>query len=399
MRTPMNENDISCLVNLSFKELNSTLLAFADLKTGRNVSQFHHTLPNYLPTPLVKLSQLANFLKIKHLLIKDESQRFDLNAFKVLGASYAIAKYLVKLLGLAESELTFDRIIANKAKYRNVTFVTATDGNHGRAVAWVTKLFGCKSVVYMPKGSTKARLEAICSFGAEAYITELNYDDTVTYAQQQAQNNGWVLLQDTSWEGYEEVPRHIMQGYFTLVTECLSQERDLWPTHVFLQAGVGSFAAAILAYMSNFTDRSTPKFIIVEPQGAPCLFESIKNNTGDPIRIEGDLPTIMAGLACGEPSQIGWNLLKHSAHAFLTCSDDVARKGMRVLGHPLKADQPIISGESGAVPLGALFEVLSNPHFQSIKEDLNLNSDSIVLLFSTEGDTDPEVYQDIVLQN
>ena len=395
----MKKNDIACLVNILPKELNPISLAFADLQTAGNVSRFHSQLPKYTPTPLVNLFQLASHLKIKKLLVKDESQRFDLNAFKVLGASYAIAKYLVKLLGLAESELAFDKIMANKAKYQNVTFVTATDGNHGRAVAWVTKLFGCKSVVYMPKGSTKARLEAISHLGAHALITELNYDDTVIYAQQQAADNGWVLLQDTSWKGYEEVPQHIMQGYFTLVTECLNQEKDMWPTHVFLQAGVGSFAAAIVAYMSNFTDRPTPQFIIVEPQGAPCLFESIKHNTGDPLRIEGDLPTIMAGLACGEPSQIGWNILKHSADAFLTCSDDVARRGMRLLGDPIEGDQQIVSGESGAVTLGALFEVSSNKLFQSIKEDLNLTSDSIVLLFSTEGDTDPEVYQEIVFQN
>jgi len=395
----MNENDIACLVNLLPKELNSALLEFADLKIARNVSQFHNELPNYAPTPLVNLSQLASHLKIKQLVVKDESQRFDLNAFKVLGASYAIAKYLTQLLGLADSEVAFDKIIANKAQYENVTFVTATDGNHGRAVAWVTKLFGCKSVVYMPKGSSNVRLEAICGFGAKASITQLNYDDTVIYAQQKAQENDWVLLQDTSWEGYEEVPQHIMQGYFTLVTECLTQEKNWWPTHVFLQAGVGSFAAAIVAYMSNFSDRPAPKFIIVEPQGAPCLYESIKQNTGDPLRIEGELPTIMAGLACGEPSQMGWNILKQTANAFLTCSDEVARRGMRVLGRPMKGDQRIISGESGAVPLGAVFEVLSNKLFQRIKEDLTLNSDSIVLLFSTEGDTDPEVYQDIVLQD
>jgi len=399
MRAPMNENDIACLVNLASKELTPAVLAFAERKTASKVSQFHSKLPHYTPTPLVNLSQLANHLKIKHLLVKDESQRFDLNAFKVLGASYAIAKYLVKLLGLAESELAFDKIITNKAKYKHVTFVTATDGNHGRAVAWVTKLFGCKSVVYMPKGSTKARLEAISNLGGHASITELNYDDTVIYAQQQAENKGWVLLQDTSWEGYEEIPQHIMQGYFTLVTECIGQEKDLWPTHVFLQAGVGSFAAAIVAYMSNFTDRPIPQFIIVEPQGAPCLFESMKKNTGELLRIEGDLPTIMAGLACGEPSKIAWQILKYSTHAFLSCSDDVARRGMRVLAKPIEGDQTIISGESGAVTLGAVFEVLSNQLFQNIKEDLNLTSDSTVLLFSTEGDTDPEVYQDIILQN
>lgn len=392
----MNEYDISCLVNNATKALSPSLLEFADLKTASNVSQFHSRLPNYTPTPLVNLSQLASHLGIKQLVVKDESHRFDLNAFKVLGASYAVAKYLAEILELEDKELSFHKISVNKSKYENITFVTATDGNHGRAVAWAAKLFGCKSVVYMPKGSSHVRLEAICGFGAEASITMLNYDDTVIYAKQKAQENGWVLLQDTSWEGYEKVPRHIMQGYFTLVTECLNQEKEVWPTHVFLQAGVGSLAASIVAYMSSFIDRPSPKFIIVEPQGAPCLYESIKRNKGNPLRIEGDLPTIMAGLACGEPSQIGWDILKMSADAFLTCSDDVARRGMKVLGNPMRGDQRIISGESGAVTLGALFEVLSNKLFQTIKGDLNLKSDSIVLLISTEGDTDPEVYRDIV---
>ncbi len=167
--------------------------------------------------------------------------------------------------------------------YENITFVTATDGNHGRAVACAAKLLGCKSVVYMPKDSSPARLEAIRNFGAKAPIIIMNYDDTVIYAKQKAQEEGWVLLQDTSWQGYEIVPRRIMQGYFTLVTECLDQEKDFWPTHVFLQAGVGSLAAAILAYMCNFVDEPTPTFIVVEPQGAPCLHESIKYNKGKPI--------------------------------------------------------------------------------------------------------------------
>jgi len=392
----MNQHDISCLVNKATTTLSPSLFEFADMKTASNVRQFHSRLPNYAPTPLVILSQLAAHLGIKQLVVKDESHRFGLNAFKGLGASYAIAKHLAELLGLEDNELAFNKIYANKSKYKNITFVTATDGNHGRAVAWASKLFGCKSVVYMPKGSSHARLKAICGFGAEASITMLNYDDTVIYAKQKAEENGWVLLQDTSWEGYEKVPRHIMQGYFTLITECLNQEKELWPTHVFLQAGVGSFAASIVAYMCNFTDRPSPKFIIVEPQGAPCFYESIKQDKDNPLRIEGDLLTIMAGLACGEPSHMAWETLKVSASAFLKCSDDVARRGMKVLGNPMRGDHRIISGESGAVTLGALFEVISNSLFQTIKDDLNLKSDSIVLLFSTEGDTDPEVYRDIV---
>jgi len=185
-----------------------------------------------------------------------------------------------------------------------------------------------------------------------------------------------------------------MQGYFTLVTEYLKQEPKIWPTHVLVQAGVGSLPAAILAHLCNLSDKPMPKFIVVEAQGAPCLYESIRMDKL--IRVEGDLPTIMAGLACGKPSLIAWDILKSAASAFIACSDDIARRGMRVMGNPLTGDQCITSGESGSVTLGAVFEILSNQDFGKIKQQLNLNEDSIVLLFSTEGDTDPEVYRDIV---
>ena len=390
----MNKNSISCQVSNVSKVLDINLFAFANEKTANHVYQFHSSLPNYTPTPLVRLSSLASYLGINELLIKDESHRFDLNAFKVLGASYAIAKYLGEVLGLRDDELSFNKILAKKPAYEHITFVTATDGNHGRAVAWTAKLFGCKSVVYMPKGSSLIRLEAIKNYGAEASITNLNYDDTVIHATQEAQKNGWVLLQDTSWKGYEKVPHHIMQGYFTLMTEFINQEQNIWPTHVFVQAGVGSLAAAILAYLCNLSVGPTPTFIVVEPEGAPCLFESKKIDAL--FKVKGDLPTIMAGLACGEPSHIGWDILKSATDAFLMCSDEVARRGMKVLGSPLPGDQRIISGESGAVTLGALFEILSNKDYQKIKEEINLTSDSRVLLFSTEGDTDPNMYREIV---
>jgi len=333
-------------------------------------------------------------LGIKEILVKDESHRFDLNAFKVLGASFAIAKYLGEMLKQKGDELTYQKIITEQSKYNHITFVTATDGNHGRAVAWAAKLFGCKSVVYMPKGSSLARLEAIKKYGAEASITSMNYDDTVVYANQKAQEENWVLLQDTSWEGYVKIPLHIMQGYCTMVKEYMSQEQEIWPTHVFVQAGVGSLAAAILAYLCNITDRPIPKFIVVEPTGAPCIFESKKLD--ELFTVKGDLPTIMAGLACGEPSHIGWDILKSATNAFLMCSDNVARRGMKILGNPLEGDQRIVSGESGAVTLGALFDILSNKEFYKIKEELSLTKDSNVLLFSTEGDTDPDAYREIV---
>ncbi len=390
----MNKDAISCLLNNIPETLDSFLFAFANKQTANSVFNFHSSLPNYSSTPLVKLSSLAGYLGIKEILVKDESKRFDLNAFKVLGASYAIAKYLGELLELKDDDLTFNKILDKQSMYKHITFVTATDGNHGRAVAWSAKLFGCKSVVYMPLGSSPSRLEAIKSYGAEASITSQNYDETVNYANQKAQEEGWILIQDTAWEGYEKVPLHIMQGYFTLVTEYLSQEKNIWPTHVFVQAGVGSLAAAILAHLCNLSDRTMPKFIVVEAQGAPCLFESKRKN--ELSTVKGDLPTIMVGLACGKPSHTAWEILKSAASAFIICSDDIARRGMRVLGNPLGADQRIVSGESGSVTLGALFEILSNKDFYKIKEELNLNADSTVLLFSTEGDTDSDIYQDIL---
>ncbi len=390
----MNNVSISCQINYLNNTPEPSIIAFASPESARYAGKFHRSLPNYAPTPLVKLSKLANHLGVKEILVKDESRRFDLNAFKVLGASFAIAKYLGEMLALKDDELTFSKILAEQSRYKHLTFVTATDGNHGRAVAWSAKLFGCTAVVYLPKGSSAARLEAIRNYGAEASITAMNYDDTVIHANQKAQEKGWILLQDTSWEGYEKVPRHVMQGYSTLVTEFLDQEQEIWPTHVLVQAGVGSLAAGILACFCNLSERPALKFIVVEPKGAPCLFESKKRN--ELFTVKGDLPTIMAGLACGEPSHIGWDILQSAASAFLMCSDEVARRGMKVLGNPLAGDQRIISGESGAVTLGALFEILSNKDLYKIKEELDLNGDSRVLLFSTEGDTDAELYREIV---
>ena len=392
----MNERNIICHINDIQHKYDASLFDFANDMVASSVVNFHKSLPNYKSTPLISLSSLADRLGIDKLLIKDESQRFNLNAFKVLGASYAMAKFLGNILELGDDDLTFEKILSEQSKYQGITFVTATDGNHGRAVAWAAEKFCCKAIVYLPKDTSPARLNAIKQFGAEASITDKNYDDTVIYAEKMARDNGWVLLQDTSWSRYEEVPIHIMQGYFTLITEFLYQEQKIWPTHVFLQAGVGSFAAAILAYLCTFTDKTTPMFVIVEPQGAPCIYESIKSHDGKPHRVKVDLSTIMAGLACGEPSRLGLQILNSAASAFIKCSDDVARRGMKVFGNPLADDQVIISGESGAVTLGAVYELLSNRLFHNLKDKLGITNHSRILLFSTEGDTDPDAYRDVV---
>lgn len=390
----MNKNAISCQLNDRSEAPGADRYDFVSKETLRHVYDFHRSLPGYRPTPLVRLPNLAGYLGIRELFVKDENHRFDLKAFKILGASYAMAKCLGEVIGLGGEDLTFDKIVARKAAYEHLTFVTATDGNHGRAVAWAAERFGCKAVVYLPKGSSLLRLEAIRNYGAEASVTEMNFDDTVMHASRRARENGWILLQDTSWEGYETVPRHVMQGYSTLVTESIGPGLENLPTHVFVQAGVGSFAAAVVASLTSLAKEAAPAFTVVEPQGAPCLFESIRQ--GKRIRIKGDLATIMAGLSCGEPSLRGWEILKSGAGAFLMCADQVARRGMKVLGNPLEGDPGIISGESGAVTLGALFEIMTDTAYRNMRKTLGLNGDSRVLLFSTEGDTDPDVYRNIV---
>ena len=390
----MNNNIITCQLNDRSGPPRADLFDFVDQKTLRHVHDFHRSLPDYRPTPLVRLPGLAAYLGVRELFVKDENHRFDLNAFKILGASYAMAKCLGERAGLNDEELTFHHIVARKGAYDPPTFVTATDGNHGRAVAWSAKRFGCSAVVYLPKGSSPFRVEAIRKYGARAFVTEMNFDDTVMHAGRKARENGWILLQDTSWEGYETVPRHVMQGYSTLVTESIGPGQENVLTHVFVQAGVGSFAAAVVASLTSLAKGAAPAFIVTEPEGAPCLFESIRQ--GKRIRIKGDLATIMAGLSCGEPSLMGWEVLESGAAAFLKCADQVARRGMKVLGNPLPEDRRIISGESGAVTTGALFEIMTDNALQNIRKDLGLNSGSRVLLFSTEGDTDPDVYRDIV---
>ncbi|MGB0496348.1 MAG: diaminopropionate ammonia-lyase, partial [Kangiellaceae bacterium] len=381
--------DIESFVNHQVNKDRVDSLDFASLNNADNIHHFHQSLPNYVPTPLARLDRLANRLNVKEIRVKDESKRFDLNAFKGLGASYAIACYLSKQIALDFKPLNFKTIKQHHIEYKDIVFVTATDGNHGRAVAWAAQLFGCQSVVYMPRGSSENRLNAIKRFGADASITDYNYDDTVLHANEMASKNGWVLVQDTAWQGYENIPIQIMQGYFTLVSECINQDKRFWPTHIFLQAGVGSFAAAILAIYYQFNDRPKPKFIIVEPTEAPCLFEAMKQNGGEHFKIAGDMPTLMAGLACGEPSTIALNILREHADVFIKCDDEFTKVGMKLAANPIEGDPNIVSGESGAVGLGILNQILSTANYKDIKNDLELNQDSRVLLFSTEGDTDP----------
>jgi diaminopropionate ammonia-lyase len=248
----------------------------------------------------------------------------------------------------------------------------------------------------MPNGTTTARLESIRHLGADASIIEGNYDDAVQLAAEQARRNGWMLIQDTAWAGYEDIPLRVMQGYLTMFDEAIEQMTPKAPTHVFIQCGVGSLAGSLQGYLVEKYGGRRPLLTVVEPTRAACYYQSVQAADGKPHRISGNLDTIMAGLACGDPSTIAWELLRDYADGFAACPDAVAATGMRVLGNPMAGDDRVISGESGAVTLGLVVNLLEEPALESMKKDLNINSDSRLLLFSTEGDTDPEMYRQIV---
>jgi diaminopropionate ammonia-lyase len=364
------------------------------------VLSFHQSFPLYTETPLVRLDALAGRLGVKGVYIKDESYRFGLNAFKVLGGSYAIARYIADKVGRDISEMPYSRLISRELRDElgQITFFTATDGNHGRGVAWAADKLGQKAVVYMPAGSSQTRLANIRAHGAQAEIIDGNYDDAVRLAAaQSAKTPGSVVVQDTAWEGYEEIPGWIMQGYGTMAAEAEKQLQGTKPTHIFVQAGVGPLAGAVQGFFTSIYEekgKKPPRVVIVEPEAADCLFKSAQAKSYR--TVSGEMRTIMAGLACGEPNTISWEILKTHADFFASCPDWVAAKGMRILSSPLPGDKRVISGESGAVGAGLLAALTMDTAYASLREKLGLNSDSIVLLFSTEGDTDPQKYMDIV---
>lgn len=363
---------------------------------------FHQSFPQYTTTPLVKLDVMADYLGVNEVYIKDESYRFGLNAFKVLGGSFAMAKYIAGQIGKDVSELPYNVLTSEELRkeFGQATFFTATDGNHGRGVAWAANKLGQKAVVYMPKGSTQYRLEAIRRENATATIEEFNYDDCVRLAAAEAEKvpNG-IVVQDTAWDGYEEIPAWIMQGYGTMALEASEQLTEYGcerPTHVFVQAGVGSLAGAVTGYFANRYPNNPPKIVVVEADTAACLYKGALAGDGEQRIVDGDMPTIMAGLACGEPNTISWDILKNHVDVFVSAPDWVAAKGMRMSAAPFKGDTPVVSGESGAVPFGLLACLMTMPEYAELKNILGLDKNSKVLCFSTEGDTDPDRYKEIV---
>lgn len=399
----LKESKIKWIINKN-KQINiKEAPIFLSEKEIQAVKQFFTGIASYKPTPLLHLDNLSKQWGLRGIYIKDESHRFELNAFKALGSLYAMASVICDRIGTKPSETTFEALVSDdmKEKIGSLLFVSATDGNHGRGVAWAARKLGHKAMIFMPKGSSLYRLKMIQDEGAQASITDLNYDDAVRYAYKYAQENGGVLIQDTAWEGYEEIPARIMQGYAVIMDEVIDvfqKSEKLFPTHIFLQAGVGSFAGAIQGYLVERFGVNCPITVVLEPKNVNCHYRTAQANDGKIHSVKGDFHTIMAGLSCGEPNPVAWGILQQHASAFVSCADSVSATGMRILASPLRGDHAVISGESGALGMGFLAKLMhaSTKEEKSLAKELRLTKDSRILLISTEGDTDPEQYQRIV---
>ena len=361
-------------------------------------SSVHLSLEEFAPTPLMSLPELAKRFGVGQLLVKDESHRFGLNAFKALGSTYAvyhlIKKYLkVSSLDCPEPERFYQDLNLPKETF---TFCTATDGNHGRGVAWVAHKLNQHAVIYIPKNSARARIENIRNESAEVIVVDGAYDEAVQQCRHDAEKNGWQIISDTSWHGYEEIPRWIQAGYLTMFEE-IHANASINVDIVIVQAGVGALAAAAAWYYNSICPTPRPKLVSVEPIGADCLLQSILSDTGEPVSLKGELASIMAGLNCGTPSPIAWPFVKQGFDLFMTITDDAARDAMRMFYNPSDNDPRIISGESGAAGLAALATLVNAPTYAPAREFLHLDSTSRVLVINTEGDTDPLGFRNVVI--
>lgn len=401
----MTEQPIQWLKNAHAVDNRQSALAHELFSGGlpQHIRRVHAQIPGYRMSPLKSLPRLASRLGLGGLWVKDESARLSLNSFKVLGGSYAIYKKLLQRGGYAEEEISLRDLLSitgqAREKLGHPVFATATDGNHGTGVAWAASQMGFRSVIYVHKLTTQDRIRGIQRNGGEVVVVDGNYDDAVRKMSEDAKVHGWEVISDTSWKGYEDVPKWIMQGYATLFVEAQEQfsaQGIQRPTHLLVQAGVGSLAASAIGYYSVLFDDNVPLSLVAEPTQAACLYESIRINDGLPHHVDGDLNTIMAGLACGEPNPLAWETLYNCADYFIKCPDYVAAKGMRVYAVPLQDDPFIISGESGALTLGALMYIMEHHESRELREAMGLNAESQVLLINSEGNTSPDEFRSVV---
>jgi diaminopropionate ammonia-lyase len=350
------------------------------------------------PTPLVSLAGVAKQLGVAHIDLKDESKRASLGSFKALGAPIALIR-LIQRQWPEKNYRAEDLFVGrHAAELQDFTVISATDGNHGRSLAAAAHDIGCRCVIVLHKHVSMERETSIASHGAKIVRIEGNYDDSVAEAARLAAENNWMVVSDTSYDGYEEIPRDVMQGYGVIPAEILEQKDaatgDTCPyTHVFLQGGVGGMPAGIASYLWERFGVQRPTFIVVEPQQADCLYQSAI--AGHAASATGSVDSVMAGLACGEASPLAWRFLQPCVDFFLTIEDDEAVEAMRTLASGKYGDRRIVSGESGAVGLAALTHLMNNPE---LRDQTGLGASSSVLLISTEGATAPSVYKELVGQ-
>jgi diaminopropionate ammonia-lyase len=341
----------------------------------------------YAPTPLLPLEDAAKAARVATVHWKDEGGRFGLGSFKALGGAYAVAKLLVTELarrGVADHATTAELAAGeHREATRAITVTCATDGNHGRSVAWGARRFGCRCVIYVHEGVSQGRRDAIAAYGAEIRVVPGNYDQAVRACALEAEREAWFVVSDTSWEGYTEIPRDVMQGY-RLMAEEAADQIPAPPTHAFIGGGVGGVAAAVSVQLRARFGAGI-RVIVVEPEKAACLLASAE--AGEAVPVKGELDTLMAGLACGEPSLLAWQELERGAFAFMAVSDDSAVDCMRALA---RRSPKVVAGESAVAGLAALLLAGADPLSRAM---LGLDAESRVLLFGTEGATDPELYR------
>ncbi len=350
--------------------------------------------PGYAPTPLRTLPALARHLGVGTVHYKDEGERFGLKSFKALGGAYAVLRLLAQAIARQSDgkDVSAADILSGRWHHlvQQITVTCATDGNHGRSVAWGAQMFGCRCVIYIHATVSEGRRAAIAKYGADVIRVPGNYDDSVRHAATQAKSNGWTVVSDTTYEGYRAIPIDVMHGYGVMAREIVEQIGAQPPTHVFVQAGVGAFAASVAAAFWLAWGERRPQLVVVEPIEADCHLRSAQ--AGRPVAVTGALDTIMAGLACGEVSPAAWEIVSAAAAAFVAIDDQYALDAVRLLAHPQSGDPAIVSGETGATGLAALLAARDDAPLRAL---LSLDGNSRVLLLGSEGDTDPEIYRHI----
>ena len=358
---------------------------------GRGPLEFHRRLPGYEPTPLIDAPALAENLGVGRVWVKDESSRIGLPAFKILGASWAIYRELQKRVDNLDGWQTLEELSERLESIKPMTLSAATDGNHGRAVARMAALLGFDATIYVPAGTAQARIDAIASEGASVTVVDGTYDEAVARSAEDA-GERCLVISDTSWEGYQDVPLNVIDGYSTILAEIdeqLDERGEPQPDLVVVQIGVGALATAVVAHYRQSERASNPKIAGVEPVVANCMLESMR--AGQVVTIPGPQDSIMAGLNCGTPSLLAWPVVSAGTDVFVEIDDERAREAMRLL-----AGVGVVAGETGAAGLGGLIEILAGPDAQQVREFLAADTSSSVLLFVTEGATDPDAYRSIV---